>query len=286
MPHLLVNRPRIFGRKVKIVLPPMEAVQQFKWEIISSAFHQLGSLLLLVGSILSIPKIRNAVDKHGWVGGLTFVAASCFYMTVSAHDCYELFTYHNRQKDTDNGSLSIEGNILDIAAAVAYFCGSLSLITGSFCLISNHTLAGAFLKMIGSFLFLVGAVINSAQCFNAPTYRAKLYSNLTATSYGIGSAAYLAGCIPYLWSLDSPSDQDTIDTYLAGLFIAGSFLFVVGGSLNMLRSKCIFDHSYPNMELGPVVTEREESLSIRRSSTSSASDNDKSMSEEAPLLTI
>lgn len=281
MPHLLVNRPRIFGRKVKIVLPPSEAVQQFKWEIISSVFHQIGSIFLLVGSILSIPKIQSALDKHGLVGGLTFVAASCFYMTVSAHDCYELFTYHNRQEDTDNKTLSIPGNILDIAAAVAYFCGSLSLITGSFCLISNRTLAGAFLKMTGSFLFLVGAVINSAQCFNAPTYRAKLYSNLTATCYGIGSAAYLAGCIPYLWSLDSQSDQDIIDTYLAGLFIAGSFLFVAGGSLNMLRSKCIFDHSYPNMKLGPV-TERDGSFT--NSSTSSTSETP--MSEEAPLLTL
>lgn len=283
MPHLLVNRPRIFGRKVKILLPPEEAISQFKWELISTSFHQIGSLFLLAGSILAIPKIQNATGN--W-GGLTFVAASCFYLAVSAHDCYSIICYHSQQANLST-TLSQPGNLLDIASASVYFLGSLSLITGSFFLISENTFIGATLKIIGSLLFTVGAVVNSAQCFEAPTYRAKLFSNLTATSYGIGSAAYLAGSVPYLWSLESPSDQAIIDTYLAGLFIAGSSLFVVGGSLNLLRAKCIFDHCYPDVHVGPVaITSRDETSSSSSSSSPNASTQLLTSEEEIPLLTI
>ncbi|CAJ1951648.1 unnamed protein product [Cylindrotheca closterium] len=270
MPHLLVNRPRIFGRKVRILLPPEEALSQFKWEIISSFCHQVGSVILLIGSIFSIPSIRDATV--GELGTFFFVAASSCYMIVSAHDCYEIICYHSRQDDWDK--ILPPGEILDIASAGTYFCGSLCFIIGSFCFIFHHTISGGVFKVIGSFLFMAGAVVNSAQSFDAPTYRAKLFSNLTAVSYSVGSMAYLAGSIPHLWSLKSMPDQDRIDTYLAGLFIVGSSLFVIGGSLNFHRAKCIFQHEYPNATLGPVVTSSESGL------------DEMSSSEEAPLLTI
>ena len=60
---------------------------------------------------------------------------------------------------------------------------------------------------------------------------------MTALFYTVGSSMFLVGSIPYLFHTLSDEDIIKIDTYLGGIFIAGSICFTVGGVINFYRSK-------------------------------------------------
>lgn len=225
MPHVFLNRPRIFNLSE-------EVVGHFKWEIINTVFYEIGGFILLAGSVLFLPKYAEIQ----YIGSWLFVAASVFYLTVSAHDILEIFRHRS--------TIDLDSDLLDIIAATAYLIGAICFILGSlfFLPVVELFLFGAYTFIIGSILFVVGAVVNSIQIFDSPTRESSLYANLTAVSYVIGSTLYLAGSIPYLWDFDNPEDSEIITRYLAELFIVGSILFILGGTFNIYRAKLVVDH--------------------------------------------
>eukprot|EP00978_Attheya_sp_CCMP212_P013654 scaffold34265_cov58-Attheya_sp.AAC.12 len=224
MPHLFVNRPRAFGIK----LPPEEVLAHFKWEFINTIFYQVGGVLLLAGSILFLPKYEDKANIGAWL----FIIASVFYMTVSAHDCWEMY---NAPQDA---------SALDTLAASSYLVGAVCFILGSLLFLPDleFFLAGGYMFIIGSILFVVGAFVNSIQIFDSPTRSSALYANLTAVSYVIGSTFYLTGSIPYIWEFNDPNDSEIISRYLAEQFIVGSILFIIGGTFNIYRAKLVVTH--------------------------------------------
>eukprot|EP00978_Attheya_sp_CCMP212_P013579 scaffold34094_cov42-Attheya_sp.AAC.1 len=224
MPHLFVNRPRAFGIK----LPPEELLAHFKWELINTIFYQVGGVLLLAGSILFLPKYEDKANIGDWL----FIVASVFYLTVSAHDCWEIY---NAPQDA---------NAVDTLAASSYLVGAICFILGSILFLPDLELflAGGCMFIIGSILFVVGAFVNSIQIFDSPTRSSALYANLTAVSYVIGSIFYLTGSIPYLWEFNDPNDSEIIFRYLGEQFIVGSILFIIGGTFNIYRAKLVVNH--------------------------------------------
>lgn len=233
MPHLFLNRPRVFDGK----LAPDEVLGHFKWEIINGVFYQIGGFLLLVGSILFRPENKDLID----IGSCSFIMASSLYMAVSTQDLWEVCSH---QRAAESNKKKKYSNILDFLSAAAYLIGTLCFISGRILFLPSvgfsHT--GAYMFIIGSILFVLGAVVNSVQIYDSPTQKASLYANLTAVTYIIGSTFYLAGSVPYLWEFENPHDQKLINRWLADQFIVGSILFIVGGSFNILRAKAVVDH--------------------------------------------
>jgi biotin transporter BioY len=224
MPHLFVNRPRAFGLK----LPPQEVLAHFKWELINTIFYQIGGVLLLAGSILFLPQYEDKANIGAWL----FIIASVFYVTVSAHECWEIYNAPH------------DASALDTLAASSYLVGAVCFIIGSILFLPDieDFLAGGYMFIIGSILFVLGAFVNSIQIFDSPTRSSALYANLTAVSYVIGSTMYLTGSIPYLWTFNDPNDSEIIYRYLAEQFIMGSILFIIGGTFNIHRAMLIVNH--------------------------------------------
>lgn len=56
--------------------------------------------------------------------------------------------------------------------------------------------------------------------------------NLTALTFVTGSVLFAVASILYLWTVQSPVDQETIDTFLGWQYLVGSVLFLLGGVFN------------------------------------------------------
>ena len=95
--------------------------------------------------------------------------------------------------------------------------------------------AGSSSFIVGSVLFLAGGTLNGLQIFETKTKRDSQYMLLVAMSYVIGSTCFLIVSIPYLYKLDSAKDEYKIDAFLAGIYVAGSICFTIGGIINFHR---------------------------------------------------
>merc|ERR1711862_949429 len=94
--------------------------------------------------------------------------------------------------------------------------------------------AVSWLFIIGSVLFLIGAMINSVQIIEAPNLQAATISNMTAVSF-IGSLLFLVASVPYLWDENDERDEIELSTFQANQFIAGSVFYFLGGIVNYYR---------------------------------------------------
>ena len=222
MPHIFVNRPRLYGVHVS----PEDVLGQFKWEAINAVFYVVGGILLTIGSVLFLPQY----DAIQYIGAWIFIVASVLYITVSGHDLIEIIS-------------GGKPDWKELVAATSYVIGAGCFIAGSSFFLPHVELytAGAWNFIIGSFLFVVGAVVNSIQLFASPTRKTAFLANLVAVSFVVGSTLYLSASVPYLSAFDTDRDLEKTYQYLAMLYIAGSLLFTLGGVLNIYRAKLIME---------------------------------------------
>lgn len=136
MPHVFVNRARLYGLS--------DVAGEFKWEIINTIFYLIGGSILLAGSVLFLPKYEEM--QH--IGSWCYAVASLF--TIFGK-CL------NRRVNLDNA------NLLDMVASTSYLVGAICFILGSIFFLPEVGLfrRGAHTFIIGSALFVVGAVVNS-----------------------------------------------------------------------------------------------------------------------------
>jgi hypothetical protein len=62
------------------------------------------------------------------------------------------------------------------------------------------------------------------------------YLDQVRLTFVTGSVLFTVASIPYLFHLQDPSDQETVDTFLAWQYLAGSVLFLIGGVFNYWRA--------------------------------------------------
>lgn len=223
MPHLFVNRLRHYSPAGA----PDDLRNQFKWELINAFCYLTGGVIFIAGSVMFLPKYDDYVHLGSWL----FIYGSFFYLFVSSHDLYEVVHSKNPK-------------LVDALAATAYCGGGILFIVGSYQFLPSvgEFTAGAYNFVIGSILFISGAVTNSIQIFDSPTRASALYANFTAVCYVIGSTLFLSGSVPFLWEFESERDSETIHRYLGIQFVLGSVLFLVGGTINLWRAYLIFLH--------------------------------------------
>ena len=63
--------------------------------------------------------------------------------------------------------------------------------------------------------------------------------NLTAITFVTGSMLFAVASIPYLFNLQSSTDQRTVDAFLASQYVVGSVLFLLGGWFNYRRARIV-----------------------------------------------
>jgi hypothetical protein len=223
MPHLFTNRPR----KYAIGVHKDKLISHHTWEKINVLAYEIGGILFIAGSVLFLPKYGDYEAEGAWL----FIVGSILYLVVTFHDGIELL--FNKE-----AALAL---FVDSMAALTYVVGSIAFIFGSaFFLPSvDKTVAGAWCFIWGSVLFIIGAIMNALQIYEAPSVWSSRYMLLTAVCYIIGSVFFTLASVPYLWTFQNSQDETKIDEYLAIQYIIGSVCFFLGGCINGLRAYLI-----------------------------------------------
>ncbi|KAL9189469.1 hypothetical protein ACHAXT_009144 [Thalassiosira profunda] len=192
------------------------------WEDFNAWVYLLGGLAFIVGSVFFLPSLENLEAAGCWL----FTIASIFWLVVSLHDFAELGYFHGRHPPK-----------IDVAAALSYISGSALFIAGSalFLPTVGEYDGGAVCFIVGSLLFVIGAMINGLQIFEAKTCRDAQCMLLMALFYVVGSCFFLVASVPYLLE----TDLEKLDFFLAGIFVAGSICFTVGGIVNFRRARIL-----------------------------------------------
>jgi VIT1/CCC1 family predicted Fe2+/Mn2+ transporter len=149
MPHLFANR----SRKFALLKDEDKLGLHMAWQWVSAFLYIIGGILLVVGSVLFLPKYEEyAVD-----GSSMFLVASIIYLWVSAHDIMEVLKAPREEGTNDL--------ILDLTAGLSYAIGAILFIIGSIFFLpeSYHAIPAAWCFIIGSLLFDVGACVNAVQ---------------------------------------------------------------------------------------------------------------------------
>lgn len=229
MPHLFVNRLRHHS----IGGAPDDLRNQFKWELVNAMCYLTGGIIFIAGSVMFLPRYEEWAALGCWL----FVIGSFFYLFVACHDLYEVIHTTTATKQETKAKKTV-----DALAASAYIAGGLVFIIGSYQFLPTVEMytEGSYNFIIGSLLFIGGAVTNSVQIFDSPTAESAMYANFTAVCYVIGSTLFLSGSVPYLMDFESYHDKIQIHRYLGVQFVLGSALFLIGGTINVWRAFLIF----------------------------------------------
>ena len=230
MPHMFVDRPRLFDLADRRASPQ----DHFRWETFNTAVYLGGGVLFAVGSLLFFPRLEARSDLGAWI----FFVGSILFLVVAGHDTTEVVRHRRRQPRP-----SIWDRF-EAWAAISYVLGSALFAVGSIFFLSTVGWyeAGATCFVAGSLLFILGATVNVLQIVQVEDRRTLQLMNLTALTYVTGSLLFTVASIPYLFALD-PSDEQTIDSFLAGQFLVGSLLFLLGGMINYRRARLVSHRS-------------------------------------------
>jgi hypothetical protein len=230
MPHLFVDRPRLFDLVDRRPSPQ----DQLRWETVNTTVYLVGGVLFVWGSVLFFPRLEAHSDRGAWI----FFVGSLLYVLVAGHDTTEVVRHRRQQPQP-----SIWDRF-EAWAAMSYLLGSTLFAAGSIFFLSvvGWYQAGAICFVVGSLLFVLGATVNVLQILEAENRRTLQLMNLTALTYVTGSVLFTVASIPYLFTLD-PADERTIDSFLAGQYVAGSLLFLLGGVINYRRAHIVGRHS-------------------------------------------
>ncbi|HYW02901.1 MAG TPA: YrhK family protein [Gammaproteobacteria bacterium] len=223
MPHLITNRPRLTAVASKSLSTPAH----FAWETVNAIVYKVGGLIFIAGSVLFFPRFSAWEDLGAWL----FFGGSILYLVVTVHDFLETRKFWRRFA-SDSAAKQVE-----LVTAASYLIGTLMFTFGSLFFLSwwGWYQTAAWLFVVGSLLFAVGAVGNVLQIIQAPNTVCMQLLNLTAVSFLVGSTLFVVGSIPYLWRIASPVDRHILFAYLAWQYLAGSVLFFLGGLFNYAR---------------------------------------------------
>ena len=224
MPHLFVNRPRLHD--LTSAHPGLR--DHFRWESINAVLYKVGGVVFMIGSVLFFPRYETYAD----LGAEVFFFGSLLYLVVTGHDMAEVRRYWRDKRG------NTRGRILEFTAAAAYLAGTLLFTAGSVFFLSavGWIVAGGWCFVIGSLLFVLGATVNVLQIVQARTLVTLQLMNLTAVSFVAGSILFAVASVPYLWTVENPTDRYTIFTLLAWQYLTGSALFFLGGGFNYCRA--------------------------------------------------
>ncbi len=227
MPHMFINRPRLFN----LTAHRRDLRKKFRWETVNAALYKLGGVVFIIGSILFFPKLHTHKDMGCW----TFFLGSLLYLVVTVHDLVEVH-FHWRTTSPHNGK-----SLLEYVAAASYVLGTVLFTVGSIFFLSQvgWTIVGAWFFVIGSLLFVIGACINVLQIIYSQNLLTLQLLNLTAVAFVVGSVLFTVASVPYLWHFKSAYDSKILDSYLAWQYLVGSVLFFTGGIFNYWRAYVI-----------------------------------------------
>lgn len=223
MPHLITHRPRLSAVASKRLVTPAH----FAWETVNAIVYKVGGLIFIAGSVLFFPRFSAWEDLGAWL----FFGGSVLFLVVTVHDFVETGKFWRRFY------IENAANQVEAFTVASYLAGTVMFTFGSLFFLSWwawYTLA-AWLFVVGSLLFAVGATGNLLQIIQARNTVCMQLLNLTAVSFLVGSTLFVVGSIPYLWRIASPVDRHILFAYLAWEYLAGSTLFFLGGLLNDAR---------------------------------------------------
>lgn len=224
MPHLFTNRLR----HSDLISKSPDLRDHFKWEQRNAALYELGGAIFIAGSIFFFPRLEAYENLGAWL----FFIGSLAYLVVTTHDMAELRSYWKVRRP------GILGGRLEYIAGSAYLAGTLLFTAGSLFFLSwwDWYTLGAWCFVIGSLLFVIGSSINVLQILKAPSLFTMQLMNLTAVTFVVGSTLFVVASVPYLWTIKSVTDRDTLFAFLAVQYLVGSILFFVGGLFNAYRA--------------------------------------------------
>jgi hypothetical protein len=118
--------------------------------------------------------------------------------------------------------------------------GSVSFFVGSvfFLPALDESNVGAILFILGSWLFIVGVAIETFQLSAMEKTMTTRYLLCAGFLNLVGSLLFLFGSVPYLLDL-SNADFNMVYGIVSGVFVIGTVMFLIGGSLNLIQACAI-----------------------------------------------
>lgn len=224
MPHFFTTRRRLFD----MVKSGHGIWTRFRWEILNVSVDILGGIIFIIGSLFFFPGFS---EYENWGAGLFFVG-SALYLLVTGHDWVELRRHLRKIAHKPKRRA-----VYEWIAVYAYFGATLLFLVGSLLFLSWFAKyeTGAWLFIVGSVAFALGAAINVLQVQKEARVAAMRLLNLTALCFLAGSVLFAVASVPYLWDFHSDGDKNTVFTFMAWQYLVGSGLFFLGGVFSGCR---------------------------------------------------
>jgi hypothetical protein len=164
----------------------------------------LGGALYVVGSVLFLPQLSQYADISAWC----FVVGSTPYLIVAV---IEAFASKGRAEFTISATSAL--------AAACFLVGSVFFLSyvAIFPIGSGMFLFGCLLLTIGN--------VTGLLCL-AGSSRMLIMVDL---SFLVGSTIFIIASIPYMFDFQAAANNIQISTFLASLYIVGSFFFLLAG---------------------------------------------------------
>jgi hypothetical protein len=203
-------------------------ITAIRWESFADIIYIIGGIFFVIGSVFFLPRMANFGDTGVWI----FIIGSFLYLIVTGHDLImsiKLIIVKNK--------ITVWSKV-ELFSAFAYTIGTITYLIGSVLFLStvDHVFAGACCFIIGSLLFLIDASINVLEITNEHSVLTLQLVNATEIMYITGSLLFLVASVPYIWQGISLYDKSIIYNYVAIEYIAGSFLFTLGGLFSMIKT--------------------------------------------------
>lgn len=133
-------------------------------------------------------------------------------------------------------------HVQEFVASMEYAVGAGLFIIGSVVFLPEvgTNFIGDCCFLLGSCLFLVGAIYDVLLIWDSPDRFSTHLANTIANCYVMGSSFYVCASLPYMYTtFQCEMDQYVVLTAAADVYIVGSILFSVGGVIDLYRAKYV-----------------------------------------------
>jgi predicted membrane channel-forming protein YqfA (hemolysin III family) len=157
----------------------------------------------------------------------------------------------------------------ELFACTSYAAGALLFITGGilYMPVVSRSIGSGWCIVIGSCLFLVGAIFNVLFIWESPDIFSAHFANLTPNTNIICSSFYPCASLPYLDNdFHSTADEWVLSAGPAGIYIAGSGLFELVGFLDLYRTQCVRNYASESTSANAVMDTKQVDQATQSSS--------------------
>lgn len=239
MPHLLIERIRVWPAWLQC--PCKWTRSDATCAYVVEVLDILGSIIFVVGSACFLPYYKHDIEAFLW-GCFLFALGSVVFLGLS------MFTLMEAVRDKGGSSLEAFENLLYVLGSFIFVVGTIlywperpsdfnlrwiqNMSLGSYFNLFSPEFEGTLLFILGSVVFGAAAFANALNQKDLDSVEGKMLT-ATTSAYMVGSMLFVMGSVAFLPELGCSDQMAAIGSWF---FLIGSFLYVVGGAISLVRT--------------------------------------------------